>query len=264
MLRLIVMLMVVGLVLPAAPAGAELSYVGSSTIGEHIIPDAAKAFTARTGVRFGAVQNQGSGQGLALVVRSEAPLAGVSRALTQSERREGFYYRIVGYDAVTVAVHASNPVTGLTLAQLKAIYTGKITNWKDVGGAKAPIVLITQIWGAGRAQMVEFQSHVMGGLAYRADRREVDLQRDQVRALLVERHGIIAVSASVMPPGLRSITIDGYAPEPEHVRSGAYVLSRPLVLVAPRHPEPEVKRFIDFVLSGDGQAIVARRFVTVQ
>jgi phosphate transport system substrate-binding protein len=263
MLRLVVMLMLFG-VAASVEARAELSYVGSSTIGEHIIPDAAVAFTKGTGVRFGSVQVQGSGKGLALVGRGEAPLAGVSRALTAGERREGLYYRIVGYDAVTVAVHRDNPVGSFSLDQLKAIYVGRITNWREVGGNAAPIVLITQVWGAGRAQMIEFQTHVLDGSPYRADRKEVDSQHDQVAALSTERHGITAVSRSFLDPGVKVVTIGGYAPEAAHVRSGAYVLSRPLILVAPRRPEPDVKRFIDFVLSAEGQRIVARRFVTVQ
>jgi phosphate transport system substrate-binding protein len=238
--------------------------VGSSTIGEHLVPEAAAAFAARTGVRFGAVQLQGSGKGLAMVTRGEAPLAGVSRALTPAERQEGLYYRIVGYDAVTVVVHRDNPVGSLTLAQLRDIYTGRITSWRGVGGASTPIVLITQVWGAGRAQMIEFQAHVLGGAAYRADRKEVDTQRDQGVALLGERHGIAAVSTAFLAPGVKIVTVDGYSPEPPHVRSGAYVLSRPLLLVAPRRPHPDVKRFIEFVLSAEGQAIVGRRFVTVQ
>ena len=104
--------------------------VGSSTIGEHIVPAAAKAFTARTGIPFGAIQIQGSGKGLEMVRRGEAQLAGVSRPLTLAEKRQRTFCQFVGYDAVGVFVHPDNPVGGLAKRQLKGISTGRTRRWK--------------------------------------------------------------------------------------------------------------------------------------
>ena len=132
----------------AAAAAAELSYVGSSTIGDNIIPAAAEAFARKTGVKLGSIATQGSGQGLELVLRGTAPLAGVSRGLTLVEKQQRIYYQTIGYDAVAVYVHDSNPVTSLSKAALKGIYTGRIRSWKDVGGKEGPLVVITQTWSA--------------------------------------------------------------------------------------------------------------------
>jgi len=77
----------IGSLLLAVPSLAEVSYVGSSTLGENVIPEASQAFTAQTGIRFGAIEIQGSGQGLDKVVKGEAELAGVSRNLSRSEKR---------------------------------------------------------------------------------------------------------------------------------------------------------------------------------
>jgi len=250
--------------LSVTPVSAQLEYVGSSTIGEHIIPEAAEAFTAKTGIRFGGVQVQGSGRGLDLVVKGAAPLAGVSRALSLAEKQRRLYYRIIGYDAVSVFVHGDNPVLNVTKDQLKAIYTGRIMSWKQLGGRDARIVCITQVWGAGRAQMVEFQDHAMDGAPYREDRKEVDRQLDQVTALLAEPNGISAVSPAFARPGIRALAIGGFTPEPRHIRSGAYILSRPLILLAPVPPSKESRQFIDFMLSAEGQRIVARKFVPVR
>jgi phosphate transport system substrate-binding protein len=257
-------LLAAGILGSAAAAAAELSYVGSSTIGDSIMPAAAEAFTRKTGVKIGSIASQGSGQGLELVVRGAAPLAGVSRGLTFVEKQQRIYYQTIGYDAVAVYVHGSNPVTSLSKAALKGIYTGRIRNWKEVGGKNAPIVVITQIWGAQRAQMVEFRDQIMDGAAYREDRLEVDRQADQVASLLSEPRGITAVSLAVARPGITAVAIAGFPPDARSVRSGAYLLSRPLLLVIPARPDPDARRFVEFMLSPEGQAIVAQKFLPVQ
>ena len=248
----------------AATAAAELSYVGSSTIGDSIIPVAAEAFARKTGVKFRSIDTQGSGKGLELVVGGAAPHAGVSRGLTFVEKQQRIYYQTIGYDAVVVYVHGSNPVTSLSKAAVKGIFTGRIRNWKEVGGKDAPLVVITQIWGAQRAQMVEFRDQIMEGAAYREDRLEVDRQSDQVAALLSEPRGITAVSLSVARPGIKAVAIAGFPPDARSVRSGAYLLSRPLLLIIPARPDPDARRFVEFMLSPEGQAIVARQFVPVR
>ncbi|HEY7490436.1 MAG TPA: phosphate ABC transporter substrate-binding protein [Candidatus Tectomicrobia bacterium] len=248
----------------AGSAAAQIAYVGSSTLGEHIIPEAARAFAAKTGIPFGRIELQGSGEGLEMVLRGEAPLAGVARSLTLEEKQRRPYYRIVGYDAIGIYVHPTNPVTSLTRPQLKAIYTGRITNWHEVGGADAPIVCITQRWGARQAQMLEVQEFLMAGAPYREDRQEVDRQPDMADALLTEPYGITALSQSFARPGIKAIAIDGFTPEPRHIRSGGYLLSRPLLLVSSAHPPGAVTQFIDFLLGPEGQEIVARKFVPVR
>jgi phosphate transport system substrate-binding protein len=248
----------------AATAAAELSYVGSSTIGDNIIAPAVEAFARKTGVKLGSIATQGSGQGLELVVRGAAPLAGVGRGLTFVEKQQRIYYQTIGYDAVAVYVHGSNPVSNLSKAALKSIYTGRIRGWKEVGGTEAPLVVITQIWGAQRAQMVEFRAQIMDGAAYREDRWEVDRQSDQIAALLSEPRGITAVSLASARPGISAVAIEGFSPDPRSVRSGAYILSRPLLLVTPARPDPDARRFVEFMLSPEGQAIVARKFLPVR
>ncbi len=246
------------------PAAAELSYVGSSTIGENIMPAAVEAFTKKTGIKLLSIGSQGSGKGLDMVVSGAAPLAGVSRSLTFVEKQQRIYYQTIAYDAVAVYVHDSNPVTNLSKAALKGIFTGRIRNWKEVGGKDGPIVAITEIWGAKRAQMVEFRDQVMDGATYREDRREVDRPPDQVTALLAEPQGITSVSTAQGRPGIRAVAIDGFPPDERSVRSGAYLLSRPLLLVTPARPDPDARRFVEFMLSAEGQAIVARKYVPVR
>jgi phosphate transport system substrate-binding protein len=248
----------------AGSAAAQITYVGSSTIGETIMPEAARAFTAKTGISFGSIEIQGSGKGLEMVLRGEAQLAGVSRSLSSQEKQQRFYYRIIGYDAVGIFVHPTNPLTTLTREQLKAVYTGRITNWKELGGVDAPIGLITVNLGSGRGLVSELQDSIMDGAPYREDRIAVELQREAVAALVAQSDGITAASPAFALAGIKALTIDGFAPEPQHVQSGAYLLSRPLLLVSQAHPPGQIKQFIDFMLSPEGQEIVARIFVPVR
>jgi phosphate transport system substrate-binding protein len=248
----------------AAPVWADLSYTGSSTIGDHIIPEAARAFAARRGITIGSIETPGSGKGLDKVMEGQADLAGVARSLSAQERRRAIYYRIIGYDAVAVVVHHENPVTALTREQVKAIFSGRTANWRQVGGPDARIVVITDIWSNRRAQMVEFQHNVLDGLSYSNDRVEVDRQNEQAKALLSTRHGIAHISPAFMGPGLKALALEGYTPGAANVRSGAYLLSRPLIVVTQAPPRADARAFIDFLLTPEGQAIVGHHFVPVR
>jgi phosphate transport system substrate-binding protein len=242
-------------------ASAELSYGGSSTIGEGVIHDAARVFTARTGVPFSRIGISGSADAIPLVTRGKVVIGGLSRSLTPAERQAAIFHQIIGYDALTVTVHADNPVGGLPRERLKGIYTGRIRNWREVGGRDAPIALITEQVSKARGQIVEVQRRIMDGAPYRADRREVETGADEVRALLSERDGVTVLARPYLTKGLKPVAIEGYLPDIIHVRSGAYPLSRPLVIVIARDHSAEARRFLDFLLGAEGQAIVARYFV---
>jgi phosphate transport system substrate-binding protein len=206
-------------------AAAQLAYVGASTIGETIIREAAKLFTTKTGIPFGSIEIQGSGKGLEMVLRGEAQLAGVSRSLSSKEKQRRFYYRIISYDAVGIFVHPTNPVTTLTKEQLKAVYTGRIANWKEFGGVDAPIVLITVTSGSGRGLVNELQDNIMDGAAYREDRIKVERQLDAVAALIPKSYGITALSPAFPQAGLKALAINGFAPEPQHTIGGLSALT---------------------------------------
>lgn len=264
MVKELLLMLVLSIFILSQVVQAEVSYIGSSTIGENIIPEAAKAFTKKTGIKFGSIENPGSGKGIAAVIGGKAELSGASRPLEANEKKQKLYYQIIGYDAIGVYVHRNNPVKALTKKQIKEIFTGKIKNWKEVGGSDTPIVCITEIWGEKRATMIEFQKLAMDGAAYREDRVEVNKPRDQAAALVKEENGIISVSIAFAREEIKAVFINNIAPEPKNVRSGAYLISRPLLLVTKGLPKGDVKKFLDFMFSPEGQRIVAKNFVSVK
>lgn len=240
---------------------SKISYTGSSTIGDNIVPDAFPAFAQKTGVEIGTIESPGSGLGIEAVIQGKALLAGASRPLNADEEQQHLYKQVIGYDAIVVFVNKKNPVRALTKAQIKAIFTGKINNWREVGGKDAPIAVITETLSAKRATMVEFQKLAMDGGEYLSDRREVDKPTDQVALLQEQEGGIISVSLAFDAPGIKAVSINNISPDPDNVRSGAYLFSRPLILVTAGQPQNEMADFFTFMLSSEGQAIVNKKFV---
>lgn len=250
---------------------ADITYSGSSTIGTGILnAGAVAAFEKKTGKKFSSVDIPGSGKGVKALIEGKVMLAGASRPLKPEEKKEKLSSTVIGYDAVTIFVHKDNPVKGLSKEQLKGIFTGKIKNWKEVGGKNAPIVPNTEILDGKRATLEMFQEHVLDGAPH-AKFKQIDLPRDQIIEVSRNENGICSVSLGLyatLPADIKAkvkpISVNNIAPEDKNVRSGAYLISRPLNLVTKGLPKGEVKEFINFILSAEGQAIVAKSFVPVR
>lgn len=259
------------LVLPAV-ALAEINYSGSSTIGTGILKEggAAAAFEKKSGKKFGSIDIPGSGKGVQALIDGKADIAGASRPLKPEEKKAGLSATTIGYDAVAVFVHKSNPVKNLSKEQLKGIFTGKTKNWKEVGGKNAPIVPNTEIIAGKRATIEIFQEKVMDGAQY-GKFKEIDLPRDQIVDLTKQENGICSVSMGLLASlsdaekgKVKAIGVDGNDPSDKNIQSGAYIISRPLLLVTKGLAKGDVKEFISFILSAEGQAIVEKNFVSVR
>ena len=259
----LLVLIVVGAFTPPAWATPALSYVGSPLIADTILPEAAAAFARRTGVGFDHVGREGSGPGLSRVMRGQAEMVGVARALSPGEKDGPIVHYIVGYRALVIAVHADNPVTALTLTQAKDIFRGKIRNWRQVGGANAPIVAVLPRASIEAGSMVAFQRRVMLWAPYRTDRVESDDGPGLVTTMRANPSGITLISQPYLDAGLRAVKIDGRLPERALVQSGLYPLSEPLVMVLARRHRLVARRFVEFLLSPEGQQIVDRHLVRI-
>jgi phosphate transport system substrate-binding protein len=255
-----------------AQAADEIAYSGSSTIGMSVLQaGAVKAFEDKEGVKFQFVENPGSGKGIDALLAGKTPLAGASRPLSADEKKKKLLGTAIGYDAIAVFVHKNNPVTKLTKDQLKGIFGGTIKNWREVGGKDAPITPNTEIAGEKRATMLEFQKLAMDDAPYGKGFKEIDLPRDQISYLAGNETGICSVSlgllAAVSPEvrgQVKAVTVNNVEPTDNNIRSGAYLISRPLLLVTNGLPKGLVKKFIDFMLSSEGQKFVAINFVPVK
>lgn len=244
---------------------AEIKYIGSSTIGKNILPEAAKSFTKQTGIPFEEIQNPGSGKGVKALIAGETPLAGISRKPENAEKKAGLKFYTIGYDGVFVIVNSTNPVNNLSLNEVKDIFTGKITNWKEVGGNDESILPVTEILTEKRATQIVFTEIVMGTDkligTYGKNIKQVDQPLDEAEEVAANKNAIAAVSLAFVTKKVKPLMIEGVKPMKANILDGLYLISRPLVLVTNKNPNSEVLKFIDFMYSDAGQEIVNKHFI---
>lgn len=234
----------------------------------------AEAFMKKTpGVSL-AVTGGGSGTGFAALIGGTATIAESSRQIKQKEIDDAKGKGVtpseykVALDGLAVVVNPANPVSSLTIAQLADIYTGKITDWKDVGGNPGKIVILSREVNSGTH--VYFKEHVLNGGDSKGtvEFSPAALLMPTSQAIADEVTGnadaIGYYGMGYISPKQKAIRVakDASAPavEPteENVLSGAYPISRPLFFYTNGEPAGEVKAFIDFVLSPDGQAVAEK------
>jgi phosphate transport system substrate-binding protein len=152
---------------PAPKVARSLVYDGATSISNRILPLALPAFEQRTGQAV-RVERSGGGKGLKAMFAGQADVAGLSRALSPEERDRKPFVAIIGYDALGVWVNVQNPVRALTRAQLKDVFTGKLTNWKQLGGKDRPIVACTEHLLSERATLEAFRALALDGAPFGA------------------------------------------------------------------------------------------------
>jgi phosphate transport system substrate-binding protein len=211
------------------------------------------------------VTGGGSGTGIAALINGTTDIADASRAMKDDEKakvKEKFNVlpteTVVARDGVAIYVNEANPIQQLTPDQLRKIYVGDVTNWKDVGGSDAPIVLYSRENSSGTYVFVK--EHVLKNDDYAASAQTLPGTAAVVNAIAKEKNGI-GYGGSAYAKGIREVRVVGadgqaYAASAENVKSGKYPLARPLFMYTRVKPSGEIKEFIDFCLSPAGQQIV--------
>jgi phosphate transport system substrate-binding protein len=211
------------------------------------------------------VTGGGSGTGVAALINGTTDLANSSRKIKGDEAAKvRDRYNVlpaetaVAKDGVALYVNEANGVSQVTVAQLRAIYQGDVTNWKAVGGADAPIVLYSRENSSGT--YVFFKDNVLSGEDFAASAQTLPGTAAVVNAVSKEKNAI-GYGGAAYAKGIKELKVvgqdgQGYLPNAENVRSGKYPLSRPLFVYTRGKPSGEAKDFIDFCLSAEGQAIV--------
>jgi phosphate transport system substrate-binding protein len=196
------------------------------------------------------VQGGGSTAGLQAVTNGLAHIGMCSRSLKDDEKKQ-FTPVIIARDGLAIVINPSNPVNGLTSEQLRDLFSGRIRNWREVGGRDGPVRPITREEGSGTRE--SFVNLVMGKA--RISRGALTQESNGAVKELVrgDPAAIGYMSLGLVGSELKALPVDGAVPTAEHVLAGTYKLARPFLFVTKGAPTPEAQRYIDFVLSPEGQ-----------
>lgn len=210
----------------------------------------------------------GSGVGIAALINGTTDIAAASRPMKEDEKLKlRDRYQTMGVeipvakDGLSIYLHVKNPVRSLTFQQLAGIYMGQVTNWKQVGGTDARIILYGRENSSGTYTF--FKDHVLGGKDFAAQTQTLQGTAAVVNAISKDINGI-GYGGAAYTKGVRDAAIAKDAKSPAilpgaaTVKDGSYPLSRYLYFYTRKAPAGAVKKFIDFVKSPEGQALASR------
>jgi phosphate transport system substrate-binding protein len=234
---------------------------GSTTVGPIAKAFAEYYMKLNPGVNI-TVSESGSGNGAKSLVNQSCQVATMSRLLKLNEYEAAVHsevlpvVHVVALDGIAMIVHPSNPAKALNMGQIKDIYTGKITNWKQLGGPNVPIVIISRDTNSGTYET--FETRVLKGEKIAKNCEYVGSngavrQRVQSTAAAIGYVGIGFIDNTV-----KALLVENVMPTPETVKDGSYPIARPLYMVTNDYPKmgSHLYRYVTFYLSKKGQAII--------
>lgn len=213
------------------------------------------------------VTGGGSGVGISALINGTTDICNSSRPMKNSERDKlkarfnSLGVEIpVARDGITLYVNESNPISELSLDQIKAFYRGEITNWKEVGGSDAKVILYGRENSSGT--YVYFRDNVLGGSDFSPLTQTLPGTGAVVNAVAKDKNGI-GYGGAAYAKGIKVVKVrkdassPAYAPTIETIKAGEYPISRYLYMYTRSKPAGDMKKFIDWVLSDEGQSIVS-------
>ncbi|MBE6935649.1 MAG: phosphate ABC transporter substrate-binding protein [Ruminococcaceae bacterium] len=226
-----------------------------STSMEKVIGALGEAFQNDTGIRF-TYNPTGSGSGIKAVQEGRCDIGLSSRDLKDEEKSAGLTGTVLAYDGIAIIVNPENPVSDLSVETIAEIYTGEITNWSEVGGNDAEIVLIGREAGSGTRDGFESITDTEDACQYR---QELTSTGDVITTVSQNPGAIGYASVASVKDSVKAVTVDGVAPSDAAIRDGSYVVQRPFVLVTRSGEDlsDAAQKFFDYITSADANEIIA-------
>ena len=227
-----------------------------STSMEKVINSLGESFMAMNkDVKF-TYNPTGSGSGIQAVSEGRCDIGLSSRALKDDEKASGLVETVVALDGIAIVVNPESPVSDLDIDTIAKIYTGEITNWKDVGGNDAEIVLIGREAGSGTRDGFESITDTKDACQYR---QELTSTGDVINTVSQNPDAIGYASLSAVGDSVKALTVGGVEATEATVKDGSYVVQRPFVLVTKEGTKlsPAAQAFFDYALSADAASIIA-------
>ena len=240
---------------PAALTGT-VSTDGSTSM-EKVIGALSESFMAQNSGVTVNYNPTGSGSGITAVQEGTCDIGLSSRALKDEEKSAGLKETVLAYDGIAIIVHPDNPVSDLSVEQLAQLYTGEITNWKDVGGNDAEAVLIGREAASGTRDGFESITGTKDKCQYR---QELTSTGDVITAVSQNPDAIGYASLASVKDSVKALNVDGVTPSEATVKDGSYKVQRPFVLVtmAGKELSPAAQAFFDYAISSDAASIIAK------
>lgn len=253
-------ILVLALIVFASPAMAGKIVMKGSTTVLPIAQKATETYMALHPETVITLSGDGSGNGIKAIIDGTANIGNASRFIKDKEVKQAVDQNVypvphrIALDCIVPVVHTGNPVNDLSKEQLRGIYTGKITNWKDVGGKDQQIVVITRDSSSGTFDA--WKEMVLDG------------ERVTPRALTQPSNGGLVtqiagtdgaigyIALGYITKDVKVVAVDGVKGSEQTAKSGRYTVSRPLFMFTAGWPEGKTLDFINFILSPKGQALV--------
>lgn len=257
-MKKIISLVVTAIVMCAVMVGCskkEGVATDGSTSMNKVIGALGEAFESKNGIKV-TYNATGSGAGIQAVLEGRCDIGLSSRELKDDEKANGLEGTVLAYDGIAIIVNTANPVKGLDVETITKIYTGEITNWKEVGGNDEEIVLIGREAGSGTRDGFESITDTKDKCKYR---QELASTGDVITTVGGNPAAIGYASLASVKESVKTLMVDGVMPSEETIKDGSYVIQRPFVLVTKKNVElsNSAKKFFDYITSKDANEIIS-------
>ncbi|MDR3895827.1 MAG: phosphate ABC transporter substrate-binding protein [Oscillospiraceae bacterium] len=241
---------------PAASVSGTVSTDGSTSM-EKVIGALSESYMAANKDVTVNYNPTGSGAGITAVQEGTCDIGLSSRALKDEEKAAGLKETVLAYDGIAIIVHPDNPVSDLSIEQIAKLYTGEITNWKDVGGSDAEVVLIGREAASGTRDGFESITGTKDKCQYR---QELTSTGDVITAVSQNPDAIGYASLAAIKDSVKALSVDGVTPSETTVKDGSYQVQRPFVLVTVEGKalSAAAQSFFDYATSADAADIIAK------
>ena len=228
-----------------------------STSMEKVIGALGESFMAANAGTTVGYNPTGSGAGITAVSEGRCDIGLSSRALKDDEKSSGLKETVLAYDGIAIIVHPDNPVSDLSIEQIAKLYTGEITNWKDVGGNDAAVVLIGREAASGTRDGFESITGTKDKCQYR---QELTSTGDVITAVSQNPDAIGYASLASIKDSVKALNVDGVTPSEATVKDGSYKVQRPFVLVTVEGKalSSAAQSFFDYATSPAAADIIAK------
>ncbi len=226
-----------------------------STSMEKVIGALGESFMANnSGVTF-TYNPTGSGSGITAVSEGRCDIGLSSRALKDEEKANGLVETVLAYDGIAIIVNNDNPVTDISLSDLAKVYTGEITNWKELGGNDSEIVLIGREAGSGTRDGFESITGTSDKCQYR---QELTSTGDVITTVSQNPDAIGYASLASVKDSVKALSVDGVKASEDTIKDGTYAIQRPFVLVTKQGKElsATAQKFFDYITSSEANEII--------